>query len=69
MLEAPDGGDAASQQSAAAAAPPASSPPAALPRPPVPPSLFADVMEENLSLVEKIHLLDADYLRSAWTSR
>lgn len=29
----------------------------------MPPSLFADVMEENLSLVEKIHLLDADYLR------
>ena len=58
-------GGAATQQAttAAAGAPLAAGgtgggmPPAVLP------SLFADVMEENLALAERIHLLDADYLR------
>ena len=64
MQEAPDGISPTQQSAAAAPAPAASAAPhAAGDRPPLPPSLFADVMEENLSLVERIHLLDADYLR------
>ena len=47
----------------AGAAPAAASTAAAGRTPPVLPSLYADVMEENLALVERIHLLDADYLR------
>ncbi len=61
------GGAATQQATTAAAGAPLAAPSAGgtgggMP-PAVLPSLFADVMEENLALAERIHLLDADYLR------